>query len=267
MRTGDPEIPQSGLELPDYGHPHRLPFKVAGGFHDDRGGFLDIVRVDMAVEYGMSKSLAQCIQRFTVCAGCGGAPFPVEAHAQCKLEVYRVVAVYPGGEREIADSYDTICRVAFARELDRAISFEEVDRVISNEVSGDYKRANKFLRKRRLSKLTTLERARQRQELFARHEGHCYYCFAPIEPNADSADFDHFVPIALGGTGDVWNLVAACKACNHDKWTIPGPEFRAAVRRRLDNATRRAVVALQARVDEWREQKLEEYRMAPTRRD
>ena len=259
----DPAKQQGAVELPDYGNEYRLPFETAEGLlYDERGASTHIVRVDMASEYGMSKSLARCLQNHSVCIGCGRRPFPIEAHEHCTrdsvhLEVtgYQILKL-PGYtyRREIRTSYISLCQVLYA---------EGKDLLIQGELSRDFKRANKFLRKLRQPKIPRQLLMRLKHELLALHDGHCYYCFVRIEANEYSADFDHFDPISFGGTGDVWNLVVACKQCNHDKGSAPGEVFRNAMFVRADKAARRALRILQARVDAWRENKLRESRIEP----
>lgn len=49
----------------------------------------------------------------------------------------------------------------------------------------------------------------------------CLYCGAPAE------HVDHFIPLSRGGTHDLDNLVAACKACNLSKGAkLPDVEWK-----------------------------------------
>lgn len=54
---------------------------------------------------------------------------------------------------------------------------------------------------------------RTRYEVLRRDENTCRYCHAADQP----LTVDHVVPVALGGTDDPSNLVAACKDCNAGK--------------------------------------------------
>lgn len=227
------------LQLPDYGHPHRLPFQVGGMCFDERGMVWDVVRIDMSTAYGISKALATCVQSLGICTGCGRPPFPLEMHAKCP--------------KKYLEAAHAICQVVFSNGVSPAAE---------SELKRDYARANQFLRKHRLSNAPRRERVHQKYELFEFQERHCYYCFRALELSGDFTDFDHFVPISQGGTDDIWNLVVTCKECNHEKGTIHGIVFRAAMLDRLDEATRKSVAALQSRVDAWRELKLEEHRTA-----
>ncbi len=243
----------------DYGDKYRLPFKVAREFsYDGSGGIANIVHVNMTQEYGMSNILASCLQKISVCSDCGAPPFPVERHAKCVRVSMRVEEVRSAVLRDVNEtsrheyrtSYVVCCQVVLAAGND--LIFED-------EYRRDLNRAKKFRRRRRHSILTDLERARQRQELFAIHNGHCYYCFGEVEPNAESADFDHFEPMVLGGTSDVWNLVVACKRCNNEKAIIDGGYFKDFKRRQLDISTKRVLMRLQKTVDTWRMQKRSEH--------
>lgn len=255
-----PGEPLDAVELPDYGNEYRVPFTTVREVHDERGVSVHLVRIDPAAEYGMSRRVAQCLQRFSSCIGCGQAPFPPEAHKRCARDARRIEDVvyqtlrlpdyrYTG---EVVTSYVSLCQVLFKEGM---YSF------IHDEIRLDYKRANKFLRKARRPKIPKRLLIRLKHELLLLHDGHCYYCFAPIEANEYSADFDHFEPIAFGGSGDVWNLVVTCKKCNHDKGTAPGAVFRNAMFLRADRKTQRSLLKLRARVDLWRDDKLRESRI------
>lgn len=54
---------------------------------------------------------------------------------------------------------------------------------------------------------------RTRYEVLARDNNTCRYCHATDTP----LTIDHVTPVALGGTDDPSNLVAACRDCNYGK--------------------------------------------------
>lgn len=54
---------------------------------------------------------------------------------------------------------------------------------------------------------------RTRYEVLARDNHTCRYCHASDSP----LTIDHVIPVALGGTDDPSNLVAACRDCNYGK--------------------------------------------------
>lgn len=43
----------------------------------------------------------------------------------------------------------------------------------------------------------------------------CYHCKGPL--NIGSAEIDHLVPLALGGSNNISNLYASCRPCNRSK--------------------------------------------------
>lgn len=59
--------------------------------------------------------------------------------------------------------------------------------------------------------------ARLRFEILRRCNFACYYCGVPASLGVKQLHVDHVVPVALGGTNDPWNLVAACWDCNSGK--------------------------------------------------
>lgn len=60
---------------------------------------------------------------------------------------------------------------------------------------------------------------RTRFEILRRDDFKCHYCGR----RADETELhvDHFVPVALGGTDEPANLVAACHDCNQGKASVP----------------------------------------------
>lgn len=248
--------PESPTTVPDYGNRYRIPFTLMGTEYRDENSVLShIVVVDPEDEYGMSRSLARLLQQHSRCVGCGRAPFPLDAHDHCKRKA-RFVKIEnhrryedDGRKRWVLESieeHESLCQVR--------LTLSGYD-IVHEEERVDYQRENRFLRKKRRPKLPPEIVKQQKRELFALHDGHCYYCYGQIEPNGDSADFDHFNPIRHGGTGDLWNLVVSCKQCNHDKSTIPGKAFRARMLAPMDPRTRRALTALHVKVQAWHDKK------------
>lgn len=66
-----------------------------------------------------------------------------------------------------------------------------------------------------------------RRQVFGRAGGHCYYCARPLYPQ--DMHVEHGLPIAQGGTNDIWNLYPSCQPCNAAKRTMTMAEFRARV--------------------------------------
>lgn len=48
--------------------------------------------------------------------------------------------------------------------------------------------------------------------IYEREDGKCFHCGKPLKYR--KMTLDHYYPKSLGGTGDYFNLVASCKACN-----------------------------------------------------
>src|SRR5438093_2030727 len=65
--------------------------------------------------------------------------------------------------------------------------------------------------------------AREWRELVREYNGCCAYCGRPCS----SLDADHRVPLALGGTNGISNILPACRRCNLRKHTLTEAEFRA----------------------------------------
>jgi hypothetical protein len=68
----------------------------------------------------------------------------------------------------------------------------------------------------------------QRQRIFSKTEGRCFYCDTAL----DITDFhiDHKIPRSKGGSSQSENLVPACAPCNLRKGALSADEF---LRRRL----------------------------------
>lgn len=65
---------------------------------------------------------------------------------------------------------------------------------------------------------------RLRFEILRRDNHACRYC-GGVAPDA-TITVDHVVPVALGGSDDPSNLVAACKDCNAGKSSVPAGVHR-----------------------------------------
>ena len=66
--------------------------------------------------------------------------------------------------------------------------------------------------------------SRRRREVFARSQGCCFYCAAPLQLTGPW-HADHQQPQALDGADDALNLVATCSACNLAKRDRTALEF------------------------------------------
>lgn len=68
--------------------------------------------------------------------------------------------------------------------------------------------------------------------LWASSKHRCAYCTAPLslQVNAISkVQWDHVIPVSRGGLNIKSNLAPACRACNSQKETLTGEEFRLAL--------------------------------------
>jgi len=86
---------------------------------------------------------------------------------------------------------------------------------------------------------------RLRFEILRRDNNTCRYCHATDAP----LTIDHVVPVALGGTDDPSNLVAACKDCNGGKSSI-APD--AALVAQVDEDAVRWAAAMRMAVEQQR---------------
>lgn len=101
---------------------------------------------------------------------------------------------------------------------------------------------------------------RLRFEILKRDNYTCRYCGASRDDDA-KLTVDHVTPVALGGTDDPTNLVAACKQCNAGKSSVPpdaelvaqvaDDAFRFARALQMVTAQRRAAVAEMAANVAW----------------
>lgn len=88
---------------------------------------------------------------------------------------------------------------------------------------------------------------RTRFEVLKRDGFRCYYCGTRgNEVTGDGLTIDHVVPVALGGTDDAENLVAACSECNSGKASVPAD---AALIAAVDQETARFKAARKAAMD------------------
>jgi len=70
--------------------------------------------------------------------------------------------------------------------------------------------------------------AAERREVYAKTDGYCAYCGCELP--ASKMQVDHVLPVDLGGTDDMANLLPACRSCNNYKSTLTLEKFRQAVR-------------------------------------
>lgn len=65
---------------------------------------------------------------------------------------------------------------------------------------------------------------RSRYRVLERSNFACFYCGVPAQLGLTELEVEHVIPVALGGTNDPWNLVAACQGCNLGKGAAMPPE-------------------------------------------
>lgn len=72
------------------------------------------------------------------------------------------------------------------------------------------------------------QRYSKRIETLARRDGwRCHYCGALLgQYGEEEPTVDHFVPWSEGGANALWNLVLSCKACNQDKGSMTGWDYK-----------------------------------------
>lgn len=75
----------------------------------------------------------------------------------------------------------------------------------------------KIPKRRKLSK-------EERMKVYEKCKGHCAYCGCTLEYK--DMQVDHVKPIHRGGEDDIFNMLPACRSCNHYKSTLELEEFR-----------------------------------------
>ena len=66
--------------------------------------------------------------------------------------------------------------------------------------------------------------------MLERDRWRCHYCGKQLRPGSLDATVDHLKPVALGGSHDPSNLVAACRSDNAHLGALLGNERKAAQR-------------------------------------
>ncbi len=93
----------------------------------------------------------------------------------------------------------------------------------------------------------------ERQAIYDKYDGHCAYCGEKI--TLQQLQVDHVIPMEFHevykATGqnldDLWNMLPACRSCNHYKSTLTLDKFRQALENQpavllRDNATYKIAV-------------------------
>jgi 5-methylcytosine-specific restriction endonuclease McrA len=124
-------------------------------------------------------------------------------------------ARHPEEHKLARDGYDaTHPESASARRKRYRQAHPEVRRVITQ------------LRRARLAGAGGKYTAREWADLVLRYQGRCAYCGAavPLQP-------DHRIPLALGGSNRIENILPACGRCNRRKHLMSEADFRARLAR------------------------------------
>ncbi|MCR1985055.1 HNH endonuclease [Blautia coccoides] len=69
-------------------------------------------------------------------------------------------------------------------------------------------------------KLTVLER----HEIYDKCQGHCAYCGCELK--YEDMQVDHMIPLKIGGTDEMSNMLPSCRSCNHYKATFDVEGYR-----------------------------------------
>ena len=56
---------------------------------------------------------------------------------------------------------------------------------------------------------------KMKDRIISRDGEECFYCHKPV--SYAELEVDHFIPFALAGNDEIYNLVVACHRCNHSK--------------------------------------------------
>ncbi len=64
----------------------------------------------------------------------------------------------------------------------------------------------------------------ERQQVYEKCKGHCAYCGCELEYK--NMQIDHVKPLRIGGADELYNMLPACRSCNHYKATLDVEKFR-----------------------------------------
>lgn len=64
----------------------------------------------------------------------------------------------------------------------------------------------------------------ERMNVYQKCNGHCAYCGCEIEYK--DMQVDHVMPLRIGGSDELGNMLPACRSCNHYKATLDAEGFR-----------------------------------------
>jgi 5-methylcytosine-specific restriction endonuclease McrA len=122
------------------------------------------------------------------------------------------------------------------------------------ETARELERVRSFKRHRRVRAADGVHSKEQIQGMFTAQLERCYYCFAQLKDDAGKQSFhrDHLVPLKLGGTNYLQNIVLSCSSCNSKKRLTLWQQFSRDVSRTLPPETREALKAMRQGLSRWR---------------
>jgi 5-methylcytosine-specific restriction endonuclease McrA len=60
--------------------------------------------------------------------------------------------------------------------------------------------------------------------IWERHHGRCFWCDEGLD--SSEVEFDHWMPLGLGGPDKPENIVISCRDCNRQKGNLHPHEYR-----------------------------------------
>lgn len=70
---------------------------------------------------------------------------------------------------------------------------------------------------------------RERYYIYNRENKRCFFCSKKLEYH--QMTLDHYLPSCSGGIGEIFNLVACCKACNREKGNMVPDDYESVILR------------------------------------
>lgn len=121
------------------------------------------------------------------------------------------------------DSHNEYCKKWYAKNKEKS---RENKRKWAKTENGKICRKRNVMRRRKESTITKS----QLKELKQKSNNKCYWCGCNIK---NEYHFDHYVPLAKGGTNCIENLVLSCPPCNLNKKAKDPHEFAMSLGRLL----------------------------------
>jgi 5-methylcytosine-specific restriction endonuclease McrA len=116
----------------------------------------------------------------------------------------------------------TLVRKGCVRVVDRGYHGHMVEVLTPNEIAGCVPSETKTP-ERDLEAANCFRNREQRQAIYRREEGRCFYCQRRLAPRI--VTLDHVVPMAQGGDHSYRNVVMCCFECNELKWEHTAKDF------------------------------------------